>query len=198
MTTSSLEQRSLSEFLQLPETQPATEFINGELIQKPMPQGKHSRLQTKLCENINQRTEAAEIALTLPELRCTFGDRSILPDVAVFRWERIPFLDDGEVPNSFTTFPDWIIEILSPGQSQTLVIDKIVFCLERGTELGWLVDAEERAIIGYEPNHLPRIYRGSDRWPGLEGIDRVFTVDEVFNWLRVGRTGVNQAGVNQD
>jgi Uma2 family endonuclease len=187
MTTSSLEQRSLSEFLQLPETQPATEFIHGELIQKPMPQGKHSRLQTKLCEHINHRTEAAETALALPELRCTFSDRSIVPDVAVFRWARIPFLADGEVPNSFTTFPDWIIEILSPGQSQTLVIDKIVFCLEQGAELGWLIDAEERAIIGYEPNRLPRIYRGSDRLPVLAGSELEFTVDEVFNWLRVGR-----------
>ncbi|MBC1270530.1 Uma2 family endonuclease, partial [Trichormus variabilis FSR] len=33
---------SLEEFLQLPETKPVSEYIDGEIIQKPMPQGKHS------------------------------------------------------------------------------------------------------------------------------------------------------------
>ena len=38
-------QISLEEFLQLPETEPASEYINGEIIQKPMHQGKHSTIQ---------------------------------------------------------------------------------------------------------------------------------------------------------
>ena len=29
---------SLDEFLQLPETKPASEYINGQVYQKPMPQ----------------------------------------------------------------------------------------------------------------------------------------------------------------
>ncbi len=36
---------TLDEFLKLPETKPASEYINGEIIPKPMPKGKHSRLQ---------------------------------------------------------------------------------------------------------------------------------------------------------
>jgi len=47
---------TLEEFLTLPETKPASEFINGEIVQKPMPQGEHSRL-VKLCAVINQVTE---------------------------------------------------------------------------------------------------------------------------------------------
>ncbi|MEW6493241.1 MAG: Uma2 family endonuclease [Cyanobacteriota bacterium] len=83
-------QFTLEEFLKLPETKPASEFINGEIIHKPMPQGEHSRLQAKLCTVINQVTEAPKIAYAFPQLRCTFGGDSIIPDVAVFRWERIP------------------------------------------------------------------------------------------------------------
>lgn len=30
---------TLEEFLQLPETKPASEYINGQIIQKPMPHG---------------------------------------------------------------------------------------------------------------------------------------------------------------
>lgn len=31
---------TLAEFLQLPETKPANEFLDGYIYQKPMPQGK--------------------------------------------------------------------------------------------------------------------------------------------------------------
>ncbi len=37
---------TLAEFLQLPETKPASEYIDGKIIQKPMPQGKHSAIQS--------------------------------------------------------------------------------------------------------------------------------------------------------
>jgi len=48
---------ALEEFLALPETKPASEYINGQVIQKPMPQGKHSKLQGKLVTAINQVVE---------------------------------------------------------------------------------------------------------------------------------------------
>lgn len=36
---------TLQEFLKLPETKPASEYIDGEVIQKPMPKACHLRLQ---------------------------------------------------------------------------------------------------------------------------------------------------------
>ena len=76
---------TLDEFLKLPETKPASEYINGKIIQKPMPKGRHSRLQGKLCAVVNEVTENQKIAYAFPELRCSFGERSIVPDVAVFQ-----------------------------------------------------------------------------------------------------------------
>ena len=35
---------TLEEFLKLPETKPASEYIEGEILQKSMPKAKHSRL----------------------------------------------------------------------------------------------------------------------------------------------------------
>jgi Uma2 family endonuclease len=113
---------TLENFLKLPETQPASEFIDGKIIQKPMPQGKHSRVQQKLITTVNEVTEAPRIALALPELRCTFGGRSIIPDIAVFLWDRIPTREDGVIADSFEAAPDWSIEILSPDQS-VLIMD---------------------------------------------------------------------------
>ncbi len=79
---------TLDRFLQQPETQPASEFIDGCIYQKLMLQGQYSRLQLKLCNQVNVVAEDAQIALALPELCCTFGDRSIVPDIAMFQWER--------------------------------------------------------------------------------------------------------------
>ena len=71
---------TLEEFLKLPESKPASEYIEGEIIQKPLPKIKHSRLQSKACNEINQVTENPKIAYAFPELRCTFGGRSIVPE----------------------------------------------------------------------------------------------------------------------
>ncbi len=82
---------TLEEFLKLPETKPPSEYINGEIIQKSMPKTRHSRLQGKLINGINQATETGKIAYAFPELLCTFAGRSIIPDIAVIRWENIAF-----------------------------------------------------------------------------------------------------------
>jgi Uma2 family endonuclease len=176
---------TLEEFLKLPETKPASEFINGHIYQKPMPQGKHSRLQFKFCDTVNQVAEISKIALAFPELRCTFGNRSIIPDISVFIWERIPFDTDGEVPNTFEIFPDWTVEILSPNQKATKVISNILHCLKYGTKFGWLIDPDERLILIFIPGHEPVEYTGQDSLPLPEFLNLNLTVDQIFGWLKV-------------
>lgn len=105
---------TLAEFLTLPETKPASEYINGEIIQKPMPQGKHSTIRGEMISTINSIVKPKRIARVFPELRCTFGGRSIVPDVSVFTWQRIPRDENSQVANLFQAAPDWTIEILSP------------------------------------------------------------------------------------
>jgi Uma2 family endonuclease len=177
---------TLEEFLKLPETKPASEFINGCLYQKPMPQGKHSRLQLKFCDVVNQVAETAKIALAFPELRCTFGGRSIVPDATVFLWQRIPFDADGEVPNAFEIYPDWTVEILSPDQKATKVISNILHCLKHGTELGWLIDPEDRIILVFIPGKEPVELIGKDTLPIAQFLTLDLTVEQVFGWLKVG------------
>ncbi len=186
MTTTLNPQMTLTEFLKLPETKPASEFINGRIYQKPMPQGKHSRLQLKLCNAVNQVAEEPQIALAFPELRCTFGGRSIVPDVTVFRWERIPFDAEGEVENVFALYPDWTIEILSPDQNATKVISNILHCLKHGTQLGWFIDPDEWLIIVFLPGQQPLEIMGDDTLPVPEFMELALTVVQVFDWLKVG------------
>jgi Uma2 family endonuclease len=183
-TTPSL---TLEKFLQQPETKPASEFINGEVIQKPMPQGKHSTLQGKLCEKINQVASAAKIAYAFPELRCVFGGNAIVPDVAVYRWERIPISDTGQIANRFEAHPDWSIEILSPDQSQTKVLANLLHCIQCGSELGWLIDPEEESVLILLPEQRIQLLRGDSSLPVLSGVDLSLTVADLFGWLMFPR-----------
>ncbi|WP_431193353.1 Uma2 family endonuclease [Trichocoleus desertorum] len=96
---------TLEEFLQQPETKPASEYIEGQIIQKPMPQGKHSSIQGELVPAINAVIKRQRVGRAFPELRCTFGDRSIVPDVSVFEWVRIPRDQDGTVANRVRSHP---------------------------------------------------------------------------------------------
>lgn len=180
---------SLESFLALPETKPAQEYDRGIVTQKPMPKGKHSRLQSRLARTIDQFTEEKKFALAFTELRCTFADRSIVPDIAVIRWQNLPIDGEGEIANQFNQPPDWIIEILSPDQSATLLMEKIIFCLRAGTELGWLIDPGSKSVTVFTAG-LPQVYL-ADTEPqefltvmnGLQ--DWQITAASIFDWLKV-------------
>lgn len=176
---------TLAAFLELPDTKPASEYIDGQIVQKPMPQGKHSRIQGKLTAAINAVVEPQKTASAFTELRCTFGDRSIVPDISVFTWDRIPIDDRGEIANAFYVAPDWTVEILSPDQSQTKVIRNILHCLQHGTQFGWLIDPAERVVFAYQPPQAIAIFEARDRVlpvPAFaNGLD--LTVGQLFDWL---------------
>ncbi|MGB3240407.1 MAG: Uma2 family endonuclease [Geitlerinemataceae cyanobacterium] len=183
MTTVLERSPRLEEFLQLPETKPASEFIDGKIIQKPIPQGEHSRLQSKLVSVINEIAETPKIAYAFPELRCNFGGRSIIPDLTVFRWNRIPFLPSGRIANRFDIHPDWAIEILSPDQSLTQVLGKLLHCSQQGTELGWLLDPEEESLLAVFAGQRVELYTGDTQLPVLDEIELELTTAMIFSWL---------------
>ena len=178
---------TLDEFLAQPETKPACEFVEGKITQKTMPQGQHSTLQGELVSTINSVTKPPRIAWAFPELRCTFGDRSIVPDITVFEWDRLPTNDDGTIANRFMIYPDWTIEILSPDQSSTRVISNILHCLDHGTQLGWLMDPNEKILFAYAPKQQTRCFDNGDVCLPVPtfAADLHLTLDQIWNWLKV-------------
>ncbi len=177
---------SLEEFLQLPETEPACEYINGEIYQKPMPQGEHSTLQIEFASSVNQIGKPQKLAYAFTELRCTFGGGVVVPDIAVFEWSRIPRQANGRIENKFNIAPDWTIEILSPEQSANRVIRKITFCLKHGTKLGWLIDPTDESVIIFQPNQAPESKSNDEILPVLSVLaDWQLSAADLFGWLYV-------------
>ncbi|OKH53753.1 hypothetical protein NIES2101_09880 [Calothrix sp. HK-06] len=178
---------TLEEFLKLPETEPASEYIDGYIIQKPMPQGEHSVIQTELAPAINSVVKPKQIARAFSELRCTFGGRSIVPDISVFLWDRIPRQENGGVGNVFSIPPDWTIEILSPDQSQTKVTKNILHCLKYGTQIGWLIDPEEKSVLVYQKDQPTAFFDEPEALLPVPQFadDFNLTVKDLFDWLQM-------------
>ena len=176
---------TLEEFLALPETEPASEYVDGHIIQKPMPQGKHSSIQTELSTTVNAKLRSQRVARAFSELRCTFRGRSIVPDVSVFVWARISRDENGEIANVFQLEPDWTVEILSPDQSQTKVTKNILHCLDYGTEMGWLIDPDEKTIFVYQPQQQTLVFDLPEQLIPVPSFanELSLTVEDVFNWL---------------
>ena len=176
---------SLEEFLKLPETKPASVYIDGQIYQKPMPQGEHSTLQSFLVTGINEIAKPQKLAYAFPELRCTFARKSIVPDIAVFEWQRIPLLPNGRIANQFEIPTDWTIEIFSPKQSPNRVIRNITFAIQNGTKLCWFLDPDDESIMTFKPNQLPEVKQGKDILPVLDVLkDWNLSVEDVFSSLK--------------
>ena len=186
MVQTPIRQMDLEEFLDLPDTKPASEYIDGEIVQKPMPQTQHSVIQKKLLFAIDPILSNAGIGQAFPELRCTFGGRSIVPDVVVFKEDKIAYDENGDIENVFSIPPDWTIEILSPAQSTTKVLKNIDHCLAYGSQMCWLIDPIDRAVficIGErnfqmldEPGTILPV-------PAFAGSIQL-TVEQLFSWIQ--------------
>jgi Uma2 family endonuclease len=177
---------TLDEFLKLPERKPYLEYEDGVVTQKMSPKGKHSRLQWTLSSAVNRETEPNRIALAFPELRTIIGGRAYVPDVAIYRWERIPRDPDGEVANEFEAPPDVVFEIASPGQSVTKLVRRCTLYVSNGVRVALLLDEKERTVLHFRPDRAVLALRGDDPLaiddivPGL-----TLTVHQVFGALRL-------------
>jgi Uma2 family endonuclease len=175
---------TLEEFLRLPEEEPPLEYLDGRVTQKVSPQGKHGRLEGKFSELINRYAEPRKLAIAIPELRTTYSGGSAVPDIAVYRWDRVPVDPDGTIGNIFCEPPDIAIEISSPGQSVRELIEKCRWFVDHGVPIALLAHPERRWVRRFRAGAPPELLSGADRidldeiLPGFE-----LTVDELFATL---------------
>lgn len=175
---------TLEEFLELPEEEPALEFVEGEVTQKVSPQGEHSTLQYAVAEIFNRFERPRKLVRAFTELRARFSGAAPVPDVSVYRWDRIPRTPSGRVANVFTEPPDIAIEIVSPSQRVNALVRRCLWYVRHGVRIALLIDPDDESIILFRPDTLPRALRGADPIdlnevvPGLE-----LTVADIFATL---------------
>jgi Uma2 family endonuclease len=153
---------SLEEFLRLPEEEPALEYEDGVVTQKMSPKAKHGKVQAALAQAIDRFAEPSRLARAFTETRVTFAGRSYVPDVSVYRWDRIPVDEKGQIANEFQEPPDIAVEIVSPGQSATALVRRCLWYVANGVQVALLVDPEDESILVLRPGAAPQALRGGE------------------------------------
>lgn len=144
---------------------------------------RHSIFQKNLLSEIDRCCVAYT---ALPSLYCAFAGRSIVPDIAVVAWDRIAVNEVGEPEDNFIEAPAWAIEILSPAQKATRVIDNLLHCIKHGSQLGWMIDPDDYSVLILAPQQEPIVCRGNNPLTVLDGVQLALTAEQVFAWLKLG------------
>jgi Uma2 family endonuclease len=177
---------TLAEFLRLRERKPALEFEDGEVTQKVSPKVRHSALQAEFVSLVDRQARPQRLARAFPEARTTYAGRSYVPDVSIYRWDRIPTTTAGEIAEDFLLPPDIAVEVISPGQSVTKLRERCRWYVANGVAIALLVVPRRRVVYQYHPRDGERALTGGDRidltevLPGPE-----LTVDALFAALRL-------------
>jgi Uma2 family endonuclease len=127
------------------------EIIDGELITMPRPRLRHavtySSLGGLLCGPFQFGLGGPGGWWILDEPELHLNEDVVVPDVAGWRWERMP-----EVPDEpFATMaPDWVCEILSPRTEKLDRGPKRAIYARHGVKHLWFVDVKLQSLETYE------------------------------------------------
>ncbi len=130
------------EYLALPEEKPYLEYVDGVVLQKPMPNIEHTLLTGHLIIELGlyARRTGGHVG---PEARTRFTDGANyrLPDVSYWSSPGRPAND---------SVPTLAIEVRSPGQTMGELREKCRFFRRNGVEVAWLADPESRTVEVFE------------------------------------------------
>jgi Uma2 family endonuclease len=154
---------ALEEFLRLPEEKPALELVAGRVTQKVSPRGPHGRLQFFLGHLIANFGESTRVAAVFTETRVSIAGDSVVPDLIVYRWERVPRDERGDVALDFMTPPDIAVEIISPGQTLRNLEDRCRWYVANGVPVSLLIHPRRRTVTCFRPAVEPETLSDNDR-----------------------------------
>lgn len=153
---------SLAEFLKLPEVKPALELRNGVVSQKVPPKLSHAVVQVWFASQVDRFAMPRKLARAASECRIVLNDETFVPDVIVFRWDRIPEDENGQVPEDVYTAPDLALEILSPGQTVRDALERCRELVDHGVLIAILADPRRQTVYLIRASGQTGPLRGDD------------------------------------
>jgi Uma2 family endonuclease len=148
---------TLEQFLALPEEKPYLEYVDGEVCPKTMPTRRHGKIAARLIRALGGAIDAAPDLEVLTEVRhySARANRLYLPDVEVARRTSA---DEDPVPEP----PVVAVEVLSPDDRASRVLDRVEFYLAEGVQIVWVVDPEAETVTEYQRGAPMRTLRRGD------------------------------------
>jgi Uma2 family endonuclease len=142
----------------VPNTKPATEWVNGRALQKVSPRERHARAQGRVIAAFvawADDTGSGRVG-TEWEFRVTpphEATRPLVPDVAFLSYDRLGDEQDDDAQIPYMA-PDVAVEILSPDDRQVDVEEKIRVYRSAGTTMVLLIDPAARTFAAYDADGI--------------------------------------------
>ncbi len=156
---------TLAEFLALPETKPYLELMDGEVLEKSMPNRIHGTLVAVLLQLLRNYLDGSREARVHTEVRHMEDDQEwvFLPDVSVTLRSRTgPALESDGLER---VLPDLAIEVLSPEDRPGRLQRRIAHYMRSGVSILWVIDPEAEKLTVWRPDALPEDYAAPARVP---------------------------------
>lgn len=162
---------SVEEYARLQETDEyRSELVRGKLVREPRPGPRHGRTQARLAAELDTHVEKeglgsvfTDVGVEIPgQPRTVRG-----PDLAFYVSDRLP----DPLPEGFLdAAPDLAVEVVSPSNTVSELVEKVKEYLEAGTRLVWVVDPGSRTATVYRSLDDVRILTEEE---SLDGADVV-------------------------
>jgi Uma2 family endonuclease len=173
--------------MEIPETKPATELIDGRLVQKMSPKRRHQELEMRWT--LALRAWGGDRGDAYHEWRHEFrapghSFASLVPDVAYLSRESLDALGPAasEAP---PRAPEIAVEILSAGESERHLAWKVGAYLAAGTSVVFVVDPPKQTVVAHARDGVERFAAGDTvRHTTMPGF--AYVVDAMFEGLYLG------------
>lgn len=158
------------------------ELVEGELRERVSPNYDHYRLVGRLSGFLFIHVEERGLGDVGPELHVLFEvdpDTVLLPDIAYYRTDRAPAVD--QRVGLTRVVPDLVVEVLSPANTALEIDEKIQIYLRAGVCIVWIVNPNLRSVTIYGADGTVRsvlpggMLDGGNVLPGFAlPVDRIF------------------------
>ena len=190
MVKSSSKQLTLEQFLALPEGDAIYEFIDGEAVQKfkndeMSPKFFHSSTVGALFVLLSAWAQGKgriviEWAIKLIHNRQHWVP---VPDLTYVSYSRLAA--DWFADEACPVIPELVIEIISPSQTFSEMLEKATNYLEAGVSRVWIVDTRAKAIVIFYPEAPPQTKRGTDNLSDSLFEELQLTPQHIFQTARI-------------
>jgi Uma2 family endonuclease len=147
---------TLQEFLALPESKPYLELMDGEVIEKAMPNAAHGLLTSRLIFLLSLFQQRNGSFHVMNEVRQVDTEHEwvFLPDISIILKSRL-MGPAGSFGNPVTVVPDFAIEVLSHEDRPGMLARRVAYYQRAGVALLWTVDPESESITAWERGAEP-------------------------------------------
>jgi Uma2 family endonuclease len=172
------------ELLRMPDNGQRHELVRGELRTMTPAGHRHGRVAVNITAPLDQHVRAHRLgAVYAAETGFKLGDNPDTvraPDVAFVRRDRVDAV--GDAPGYWPGAPDLAVEVISPGDTFSLVEEKVLDWLSAGTRMVIVADPQKSTATVYRSRHEITVLTEQDE---LDGADVVpgwkLSVRDIFS-----------------